>query len=130
MTHKLARTSAAAFDDELMLRRGIYRPVVTDDTSDGLAIYGTAAQGATMKISVPGTDPDGITVEFAIEAADVDDDDSYEEIARSEPINATGEYLVGFSTQRTWVRLVTEVEEGSECSCIGKVKVGIVPLGI
>jgi len=128
MTHKQARTSAAPFDAELMLRRGREGHVTCDETSDCLAIYETAAQGATMKIVVPESDENGLTAEFAIEAADTCDDDSYEEIARSEPISDTGEYLVGFSTQRHYVRLVVEVE--SEEIDLGRVVVGIVPLGI
>jgi len=128
MTHKLARTSAAPFDDELMLRTEEDGDLEAAETSDCVAIYETAAQGATMKIVVPVSDAAGLTAEFVVEAADACDDDSFEEIARSEPITETGEYLVGFSTQRHYVRLVVEVE--SQEICLGEVVVGIVPLGI
>jgi hypothetical protein len=123
-----ARTSAAAFDSLLMMRKTADGSLTTTGTYDGVAIYETAARGAAMKVTVPaaaGTTP---LATFIVQAADTDDDGSYTEIARSEPVGAVGEYLVGFSTQRDYVRLAVEIS--GTLPDFGAVQAGVVPLGI
>ena len=103
------RTSAQVFDTNLLLRKTTDGSLTTTGTYSGVAIYETAVKGAKMKVVVPAAGGTTPLATFIVQAADSDVDGSYNEIARSEAVDAAGEYVVGFSTQRTYVRLAVEV---------------------
>ena len=128
MSHKKARTSAAVFDTLQMLRKTADGSLTTTGTYDGVAIYETAARGASMKVVVPAAEGSSPLAYFVVQAADTDDDGCYNEIARSETVGAAGEYLVGFSTQRTYVRLSVEIS--GQSPDFGAVQAGVVMLGV
>jgi len=126
--HQKARTSAAVFDSNLMLRKAGDGSLSTTGTYSGISIYETPARGMAARVVVPSVSGTTPLATFIIEASDADTDASYNEIARSEPVNAAGEYMVGFSTQRRYVRL--KVNISGTTPVFGTVLVGVVPLGI
>ena len=103
MAHQKARTTSSVFDSLLMFRVTTDAVLSADETGDGIEINETATRGASAKIVVPSVSGTTPTATFKILSSD--DDATYVEIARSEAVNAVGEYVIGFTTQRKYVRM-------------------------
>ncbi len=127
MTHDKARMSGSAFDTQLMLRTSADGSLDTTGTYNGIQINETPAKGMTAKAVVPAAAGTGPQLILFVQAADTDADGSYETIAQSKPISATGEYAIRFSTQKDYVRLYAEV--AGTTPDFGAVQVGVVPVG-
>jgi len=128
MIQPKARTCNAVFDSNLMMRETTDGSLTTTGTYDGVLLRETPVRGAAMKVVVPAADGTTPVAKFVVQAADADVDASYTEIARSEDVNAAGEYMVGFSTQRAYVRLSVEIS--GESVDFGQVQAGIVTGGL
>jgi len=119
----MAKYSGGAFDSLLMLRRDTDGSLTTTGTCSGVAIYETAAKGATARVVVPAA-ADTTTLIVEIQAADTDADASYVTVAQSEVISATGEYNIRFGTERDYVRCNLSVAGTSPD--FGAVEIGVV----
>jgi 5-hydroxyisourate hydrolase-like protein (transthyretin family) len=132
-----AKFGGQAFDSLLMLRDtddgslSHTDSTGTTETTAGVEIQETPADGMTARVIVPAVTADHkLTVE--IQAADTDADASYETVAQSEAITAVGEYNIRFATQRTYVRQKSSLATDGTASTapdFGKIIIGVVPGG-
>ena len=118
--------SGGAFDTLLMLRKSADGSLTTTGTCEGVEINGTPANGATAKVIVPSAVAT-TTLVVEVQVADTDADGSYETVAQSETITATGEYDIRFATRRAYAR--GQFSVAGTTPDFGAVVVGVVAHG-
>ena len=122
----MAKYSGGAFDALLMLRTTADGSLTATGTCAGVDISQTPADGATARVVVPAA-VDTTTLVVEVQVADTDTDASYETVAQSETISATGEYNIRFATARKYARCKLSV--AGTTPDFGAVQIGIVNEG-
>lgn len=113
------------FDSELMLRIASAGNLTANANTGSKKIKGTPIRGLALRIHVPAAG--GTTPTLSVSVQDSADDSTFTTIATHATINAVGEYVLPFATDKPFVRAAITV--GGTTPNFGAVEIGIVEMG-